>query len=301
MSKKLATIILDVPIKYSIDDCHLTEYDREKIFKLFNDLGFKSLLARLPEFGIEKKVNLEPSDSVPDKKKQESNYKLINNDKDFAEFLTKANEISSNMKNIGILGIIISTFLAVLIFKKVVQYVNEMFHIDLFVENKNQAFWVRRVSEIALLFIVGLLAVASFMLTGFITTVTSLFYKSPVAEYINPQSIAALNTFAVKFLAPFTITFLIFFFLFKWIPEKKVCIKGAFISAVISALIWEITKRVYTYYLVKLSIVGKLGGPIIAIILFGFWMEVSMGIMLFGAKLTSIFDREKDERLKRAQ
>ncbi len=217
------------------------------------------------------------------------------------DLLEKANEISSNLKNIGIVGILFSFFLAVLIFKKVVQYVNEMFHINLSRENKNKAFWVRRVSEIALLFIVGMLAVASFILTGFITTVTSLFKSTLLAKHINPDSIEALNKFGVKFIAPFTITFLIFFFLFKWIPEKKVCIKGAFISALISALLWEFTKRVYTYYLVKVSIVGKMGGPIIAIILFGFWMEFSMGVMLFGAKLTSIFDRERDEQLKKAK
>ena len=215
------------------------------------------------------------------------------------DFLNKANEISSNLKNIGIIGILLSFFLAVLIFKKVVQYVNEMFHIDLFRDGKNSAFWVRRVSEIALLFIVGLLAASSFIITGFITTVTSLFKSTLLTKYINPDSIEALNKFGVKFIAPFTITFLIFFFLYKWIPEKKVCIKGAFLSALISALLWEITKRLYTYYLVKVSIVGKMGGPIIAIILFGFWMELSMGIMLFGAKLTSIFDRERDEQLKR--
>ena len=217
------------------------------------------------------------------------------------DFLDKANEISSNLKNIGIVGVLLSFFLAVLIFKKVVQYVNEMFHINLSIGDKNKAFWVRRASEIALLFIVGLLGVGSFLITGFITTVTSLFKESPVAKYINPESIEALNKFGVKFIAPFAITFLIFFFIFKWIPEKKVCIKGAFISALISALIWEFTKRVYTYYLVKVSIVGKLGGPIIAIILFGFWMEFSMGVMLFGAKLTSIFDRERDEQLKKAK
>ncbi len=215
------------------------------------------------------------------------------------DFLVKANEISSNLKNIGIFGVLFSFFLAVLIFKKVVQYVNEMFHIDLSTGIRNRAFWARRASEIALLFIVGLLAVASFIITGFITTVTSLFKSTLLAEYINPDSIEALNKFGVKFIAPFTITFLIFFFIFKWIPEKKVCIKGAFISALISALLWEFTKRIYTYYLVKVSIVGKLGGPIIAVILFGFWMEFSMGVILFGAKLTSIFDRERDEQLKR--
>ncbi len=90
MSQRLATIILDVPIEYSIDDCYLNEYDREKVFKLFNDLEFKSLLARLPEFGIEKKVNLEPTESTPVHKNSQAKYKLINNDKDFAEFLTQA-------------------------------------------------------------------------------------------------------------------------------------------------------------------------------------------------------------------
>ncbi len=215
-------------------------------------------------------------------------------------FLDKANEISSNLKNIGIVGILFSFFLAVLIFKKVVQYVNEMFNINLAKGDKNSAFWVRRVSEIALLFIAGLLAVGSFIITGFITTVTSLFNKSAIlAKYINPDSIDALNRFGVKFFAPFTITFLIFFFLFKWIPEKKVCVKGALISALISAFLWEVTKRGYTYYLVKMSIVGKLGGPIIAVIMFGFWMELSMGIMLFGAKLTYLFDKERDEKFKR--
>ncbi|MEN8154803.1 MAG: YihY/virulence factor BrkB family protein [Acidobacteriota bacterium] len=213
--------------------------------------------------------------------------------------LTKAEDISTHLKDIGIFGILFSFFLGVLIFKKVVQYVNEMFHINLADEDRNRAFWIRRISEIALLFIAGLLAVGSFLITGFITTISSLFYKNPFfAKYINPNFIEGANRFGVKFIAPFIITFLIFFFLYKWIPEKKVCIKGAFISAVFSALLWEIVKRGYTYYLVKVSIVGKIGGPIMAIILFGFWMELSMGIMLYGAKLTHFFDRERDEKLK---
>jgi membrane protein len=94
-------------------------------------------------------------------------------------------------------------------------------------------------------------------------------------------------------LVPFLITLLFFFILYKWIPEKIVYVKGAFIAAVISTVLWEIVKRGYTFYLVNLSILGKIKGPIIAIILFGFWMELSMGIMLYGAKLAYVFDRQK--------
>jgi uncharacterized BrkB/YihY/UPF0761 family membrane protein len=45
--------------------------------------------------------------------------------------------------------------------------------------------------------------------------------------------------------------------------------------------------------------VGQIKGPVIAIILFGFWMELSMGVMLFGAKLTYIFDKEKKIKAKK--
>jgi uncharacterized BrkB/YihY/UPF0761 family membrane protein len=45
----------------------------------------------------------------------------------------------------------------------------------------------------------------------------------------------------------------------------------------------------------KISIFGKIKSPIIGIIIFGFWMELSMGIMLYGAKLTALFDKEKEE------
>jgi uncharacterized BrkB/YihY/UPF0761 family membrane protein len=77
-------------------------------------------------------------------------------------------------------------------------------------------------------------------------------------------------------------------------------VKGAFIAAMISTIMWELSKRAYTYYLVNISFVWKIRGPIIAIILFGFWMEISMAIMLYGAKLTYIFDREKNDHIKKS-
>jgi membrane protein len=99
------------------------------------------------------------------------------------------------------------------------------------------------------------------------------------------------------------VTFLFFFVLYKWIPEKIVYVKGAFIAAAISTVVWELTKRGYAYYVVHVSIFGQIKGPIIAVILFGFWMELSMGVMLYGAKLTAILDKEKEkyDQLKKDQ
>ncbi|SHJ54116.1 DNA polymerase I [Tepidibacter formicigenes] len=47
MSKRLATIIRNIPVEIDVDDLKLEEYDEEKIIKLFNKFGFNSLIGRI--------------------------------------------------------------------------------------------------------------------------------------------------------------------------------------------------------------------------------------------------------------
>jgi membrane protein len=210
------------------------------------------------------------------------------------DIFDRAANISAKLKDVGVIGILFSFILGFLVIIKIVQFVNAMFHVNLKAKRYEKGFWIRRVSEFSLLFLLGVLVVVSFFFTGVVYAVTSLLQENQfLASHINSHFIDAVNAFFIKFMAPFLITFLFFFVLYKWIPEKKVYVKGALVSAFTCTLLWEIAKRGYTYYLVKISIFGKIKGPVIAIILFGFWMELSMGIMLYGAKLTYIFDKEK--------
>ncbi len=218
------------------------------------------------------------------------------------EFFKKAGEISTKLKEVGVIGILFSLILGFLVIKKIVQYVNSMFYIDLREKRSEKNFLVRRISEFSLLFIMSLLVIITFFVTGLIPTITALFLKNKlIAPYINPRYVESLNNFLVLYVVPFLVTFLFFFVLYKWIPEKIVYVKGAFIAAVICTILWETVKRAYGYYMVNISIFGQIKGPIIAVILFGFWMELSMGIMLYGAKLTYIFDKRKNDKLKKDQ
>lgn len=49
LSKRLAKIICDIRLDFDLEKCKLKEYDREKVVRLFQELEFRSLLARLPE------------------------------------------------------------------------------------------------------------------------------------------------------------------------------------------------------------------------------------------------------------
>lgn len=101
MSKKLATIVCDAPVKFKLEDCKVQPYDRTKVFQLFQELEFKSLLGRLPaleqRLELPSKVKEETETTEPQKRPQmalkamkkegSAQYKLVDNDKDFADFL----------------------------------------------------------------------------------------------------------------------------------------------------------------------------------------------------------------------
>lgn len=55
LSKKLATIVTDVPLKLELRKCRLMDYDSSKAVQLFEELEFRSLIGRLP--GMEGKTD----------------------------------------------------------------------------------------------------------------------------------------------------------------------------------------------------------------------------------------------------
>jgi membrane protein len=205
-------------------------------------------------------------------------------------FFRHASDLTARIGHLGLFGLGVFLFMGILVFKKMVQFINDMFFIDI-----TRVFFIKRIKEFGLLVIVGILIVSSFLLTGLTATVTTVFEQDLAARArIDPALFQAINGFLIKFVMPFAITFLFFYILFKWIPEKKVSAIAALAAALFSAVLWETVKRGYTYYLVNVSLLRKMQDPVVDIILFGFWMEITMGIMLYGAKWTYLLDKEKN-------
>ncbi|MBP5750968.1 MAG: DNA polymerase I, partial [Firmicutes bacterium] len=51
MSKRLATIVTNVPVDYTIEDCRIGKEDRDRLIELYNKLEFKTYLKKLLEEG----------------------------------------------------------------------------------------------------------------------------------------------------------------------------------------------------------------------------------------------------------
>jgi len=83
LSKRLATIKRDVDIDFDLEKCRFGRFDLHSALDLFTHLEFRSLLPRLKELADE---TIEPEAKF-ERNQIKADYKLIDNDKDFAKFI----------------------------------------------------------------------------------------------------------------------------------------------------------------------------------------------------------------------
>jgi len=88
-----------------------------------------------------------------------------------------------------------------------------------------------------------------------------------------------------------------FYILYKFIPEIKVHNRAALIPAAVAALLFEVFKRAFAFYVVHFSAVGivmnkLLQGTLTSIIFFLLWITSSMLILLWGAELAAVLNEK---------
>jgi len=70
-SKELATIVTQMPVTLNLDDCQVSQYDRNRVSELFRELEFVSLLPKLPQTEAEGTTALET-------KPPQGDYHIVN-------------------------------------------------------------------------------------------------------------------------------------------------------------------------------------------------------------------------------
>ncbi len=89
LSKKLSKIVCDVPLKLNLEECCTHDFDRQKVFAIFQELGFKSLLNRLPKEQVQQGLFAEHEEKKDKIHIEKATYKTITDEKDM-EKLAKA-------------------------------------------------------------------------------------------------------------------------------------------------------------------------------------------------------------------
>ncbi len=225
----------------------------------------------------------------------------IFNDEFFAQldpaFFERLQYLSQNIFNLGWFGLAGSFIAASFLFSNLINAINSIFR-----ANQQKTFFYSRLMEYILLFVIGIIMLISLSITAVWTAINRIIQESPfVANNINPEAVSLVNNFFLQYLIPFTLTFLFFFSLYKFIPEVKVYTKAAVVASFIGALLWEIFKRLFAFYVAHFSAIGivlskLLQGTITSIIFFLLWLSFSLVILLWGAELAAVLNERIHEK-----
>ncbi|MHB8093422.1 MAG: YihY/virulence factor BrkB family protein [Candidatus Aminicenantales bacterium] len=202
--------------------------------------------------------------------------------------------LGDNVTSLGWFGLGGSFVSASFLFSNLIAAMNQIFR-----STYHKSFFYNRLMEYIIMFIIGILMLLSLSITAVWTALQrSLRESDLIAGYLNPKALALINNFFIQYLMPYALTFVVFYTLYKFIPEVKVHSKSAAIAAAIGSLFWEGFKRVFVIYVANFSAIGivlskLLAGTLTSIIFFLLWISFSLTIMLWGAELAAVLNERK--------
>jgi len=212
-------------------------------------------------------------------------------------FFERIQNLSQNITNLGWFGLAGSFIAASLLFSKLIYSINFIFK-----ANYQKSFFYNRLMEYLIMFVIGIIMLISLSITAIWTALHRTIKESAiVADHINPKIVSLADNFFLQYFIPFSLTFLVFFSLYKFIPEIKVHTKAAVLAAAISALLWEVFKRIFVFYVAHVSAIGivlsrLLQGTLTSIIFFLLWISFSLIILLWGAELAAVLNERINEK-----
>lgn len=212
-------------------------------------------------------------------------------------FFTRIQNLSRNITNLGWFGLAGSFVAASFLFSNLIYSINFIFK-----ATYQKSFLYNRIMEYLIMFIIGIIMLISLSITAVWTAVHRTIRESQiVAAHINPKIVSLVDNFLIQYLIPFTLTFLVFFSMYKFIPEIKVHTRAAALAALISAFLWEAFKRLFAFYVAHFSAIGIvlsrfLQGTLTSLIFFLLWISFSMVILLWGAELAAIINERINEK-----
>jgi len=210
-------------------------------------------------------------------------------------FFKSLGDLSGAVGQLGLFGVIGSLISASFLFSTLITTINQIFR-----TKYHRSFIYNRMIEFLMMAVVGIFMIFSLAMTAAWTAFGRALQQSElVRSTINPEAVAVVNNVFLKYLIPYALTFLMFFVLYKYIPEVKVHTRAGLIPAAVAALLFEVFKRAFAFYVANFSAVGVvlqklLQGTLTSIIFFLLWITTSMVIMLWGAELAAVLNEKYD-------
>lgn len=135
-----------------------------------------------------------------------------------------------------------------------------------------------------ILSIVVITLIIVFLAVSFAATSVMQFMKSYGSDVLGIR-IGKVTQFVVRFVLPFALVFSSASLMYVIAPRTKVRLMHAFQGALFTAVLLEVAKHFFTWYVSSVAEFGRIYGPLTAFVMFLLWMFYSSSIFLVGAEI----------------
>ena len=176
----------------------------------------------------------------------------------------------------GLFGLLGLTWASSRIFSAIEQALNTVWKVD-----KGRNYFHSKLLSVFLVPISILILFFSLILTSFYA-----FARSQSIPYLNFRlSDAPFLANLLALILPVLLSTLLFFLFYKFIPYRKIPNFPAFIGALTSAVLWEVSKHLFDIYIKNYTSLEKIYGSFGTIVILLFWIYYSAFILLIGAEI----------------
>ncbi len=176
-----------------------------------------------------------------------------------------------NSLKLSLFGSIMIFVASMLFFQNFEYIVSKIFH------TKQRSIWESITTYWTLLTLTPMALVAFFYVSA---KVSSFWQEQAISGWFNIMAIF-----------PYLIIWALFFLIYKISANAKVNTKAAAISSFVIALVWNITKIAFVYYIFYNKSYATIYGSFSILIFFFLWIYLSWMIFVYGLKLCYLIDR----------
>jgi len=140
--------------------------------------------------------------------------------------------------------------------------------------------------DLLMILLAGILLFISMFLSSSMAALKSYHGQIPVV-------LGPAVQWILRYALPFIFTVCMFFLIYKIIPNKKVHYRSALQAAFLTGLLWELTKHLFTLYVVHIGHSSILYGPLNTVVLFVLWVYYSSAIVIVGGEFAYLLEEER--------
>ncbi|HET7153299.1 MAG TPA: YihY/virulence factor BrkB family protein [Candidatus Kapabacteria bacterium] len=149
-------------------------------------------------------------------------------------------------------------------------------------------FFLYKLRDIGMVLVLGILVIAAMCITPFAHVATyygSSFFSSETNRWLGS---------AIPFVFSVLFSLVLFFLLYRSLAHHKVETRSAFAGAVTATVLWECAKVVFTFYLMRFTMLGVLYGTYTFLVVAALWIYYSAAVFIIGGVVTRLYwEREE--------